>query len=105
MAMESERVTADVIEANEFPTLSATYAVQAVPKTVVNDQVEFLGAMPEGRFVQEVWRAVPADGEAPNGEAPNGEAPNGEAPNGEAPNGEAGDEGEGGRSAGTGGRA
>jgi hypothetical protein len=35
---------------------------------VVNDQVEFLGAMPEGRFVQEVWRAVPADGEASQGE-------------------------------------
>jgi Thioredoxin domain len=68
MAMESERVTADVIEANEFPTLSAAYAVQAVPKTVVNDQVEFLGAMPEGRFMQEVWQAVPADGEAPQGE-------------------------------------
>jgi hypothetical protein len=68
MAMESERVTADVIEANEFPTLSAAYAVQAVPKTVVNDQVEFLGAMPEGRFVQEVWRALPADGEAPEDE-------------------------------------
>jgi hypothetical protein len=68
MAMESERVTADVIEANEFPTLSAAYAVQAVPKTVVNDQVEFLGAMPEGRFVQEVWRAFPANGGAPEDE-------------------------------------
>ncbi len=72
MAMESERVTADVIEANEFPTLSAAYAVQAVPKTVVNDQVEFLGAMPEGRFVQEVWRALPADGEAPEDEGSEG---------------------------------
>ena len=59
MAMESERVTADVIEANEFPTLSAAYAVQAVPKTVVNDQVEFLGAMPEGRFVQEALAGPP----------------------------------------------
>jgi hypothetical protein len=63
MAMESPAVTADVIEANEFPSLSAEFAVQAVPKTVVsggNGTVEFLGAMPESRFVEEVWRAVPA---------------------------------------------
>ena len=59
MAMESPHVTADVIEANEFPQLSARYAVQAVPKTVVNDQVEFLGAVPESRFLQEVLAASP----------------------------------------------
>jgi hypothetical protein len=57
MAMESPRVTADVIEANEFQSLSAQYAVQAVPKTVVNDRVEFLGAVPERRFLQEVLAA------------------------------------------------
>jgi hypothetical protein len=58
MAMESAQVTADVIEANEFPELSRHYAVQAVPKTVVNDRVEFLGAMPEARFVQEIRRGL-----------------------------------------------
>lgn len=63
MAMESRQVTADVIEANEFSQLSARYAVQAVPKTVVNDRVEFLGAMPEGRFLLEVLRAFPEAGE------------------------------------------
>jgi hypothetical protein len=57
MAMESPHVTADVIEANEFPQLSARYAVQAVPKTVVNDRAEFLGAVPESRFLQEVLAA------------------------------------------------
>ena len=61
MAVESPRVTADVIEANEFASLSARYAVQAVPKTVVNDQVEFLGAMPEARFLEEVLRAFPQE--------------------------------------------
>jgi len=61
MAMESENVTADVIESNEFPGYSARYAVQAVPKTVVNDRVEFLGAMPESRFLQEVLKAFPTE--------------------------------------------
>ncbi|HVG97527.1 MAG TPA: thioredoxin family protein [Chloroflexota bacterium] len=73
LAMESPAVTADVIEANEFPALSAEFAVQAVPKTVVSGAggtVEFLGALPEARFVEEVWRAVPAGG----GEGPAGPA-------------------------------
>jgi hypothetical protein len=62
MAIESERVTADVVEASEFPELSQRYAVSAVPKTVVNDAVEILGARPEGAFVAEVLRALGAPG-------------------------------------------
>ena len=61
LAMESALVTADVIESNEFPQYSARYAVQAVPKTVVNERWEFLGAVPEARFLQEVARAFPDD--------------------------------------------
>jgi hypothetical protein len=57
--MESALVTADVIESNEFPQYSARYAVQAVPKTVLNDAHEFLGAVPEARFLQEVARVFP----------------------------------------------
>lgn len=62
MAMASSQVTADVVEANEFPSYSARYAVSAVPKTVANDTAEVLGAMPEARFVREVLRAVPGAG-------------------------------------------
>jgi hypothetical protein len=58
MAMESPLVTADVIEANEFPSLSARYAVQAVPKTVINERAEVLGAVPEERLLSEALRAV-----------------------------------------------
>ena len=56
MAIESPRVTADVIEASEFPQLSRAYAVSGVPKTVVNDRGEILGARPEARFLAEVLR-------------------------------------------------
>jgi predicted DsbA family dithiol-disulfide isomerase len=58
MAVESRRVTADVVEASEFPDLSQRYAVRAVPKTVVNDRLEILGARPEGVFLAEVPSAV-----------------------------------------------
>ncbi|MBI3976937.1 MAG: thioredoxin family protein [Chloroflexi bacterium] len=59
MAMVNPRVTADVIEAGEFPDLARRYAVRGVPKTVVNDSVEILGGVPEDRYVREVLKAVP----------------------------------------------
>jgi hypothetical protein len=62
MAVESQRVTADVVEASEFPDLSQRFAVSAVPKTMVNDSVEILGARPESSFVAEVLRAAGAPG-------------------------------------------
>ena len=35
MAMENENVTADVVEATEFPEMSQKYRVMSVPKIVV----------------------------------------------------------------------
>jgi glutaredoxin-like protein len=58
LAMENEHITADVIEISEFPDLAQRYQVQGVPKTVINDQIEFAGALPEPRFVQQVLRAL-----------------------------------------------
>lgn len=58
MAIESARVTADVIEASEFPDLSQAYAVSGVPKTVINDAHAVLGARPEAAFLAEVLRAI-----------------------------------------------
>jgi predicted DsbA family dithiol-disulfide isomerase len=65
MAVESERVTADVIEATEFPDLARRYAVRGVPKIVINDTVEFVGALPESQFLSYVRAAV--DGQGENG--------------------------------------
>ena len=58
MAIASERVTATAIEATEFPQLSQAYRVSAVPKVVINDRVEFEGALPEPQFVEAVLRAT-----------------------------------------------
>lgn len=54
MGVESEKVRADVIEVSEFPEMARRYGVSGVPKTVINDQVELLGAQPEAAFVQAV---------------------------------------------------
>lgn len=59
-AMENPQITAYVVDATEFPDLSAQYAVQAVPLTVIDggESVSFAGKYPEGRFVAELQRAV-----------------------------------------------
>ena len=51
-------MSADVIEAQEFPHLAQTYGVRAVPKTVINNVVEVLGAVPEQVFLQRLLTAV-----------------------------------------------
>jgi predicted DsbA family dithiol-disulfide isomerase len=58
LAIENEHVTADVVEVSEFIDVAQRYRVQGVPKTVVNDRVEIMGALPEPRFVQEILNAL-----------------------------------------------
>jgi len=57
LAMENENIIADMVEAIEFPYLAQKYGVQGVPKTVVNADVDFVGALPEATFVQEVLKS------------------------------------------------
>jgi len=47
----------DVVEVSEFPDLAQRYMVRGVPKTVINDSVEFLGNVPEATFVEHIQRA------------------------------------------------
>jgi hypothetical protein len=58
MAMESDMVRADMVEASEFPHLVHKYNVFGVPKTVVNEAVEFEGSSPEPLFLAQVMKAA-----------------------------------------------
>jgi predicted DsbA family dithiol-disulfide isomerase len=60
MSIASDRIRSECVEANEFPELSQRYQVMAVPKIIINDRVEFEGAIPERDFVNAVLRAVAA---------------------------------------------
>ncbi len=60
MSIASDRIRSECVEANEFPELSQRYQVMAVPKIVINDRVEFEGAIPERDFVNAVLQAVTA---------------------------------------------
>ena len=57
-AVENGHVTADVVEISEFPDLAAQYHVRGVPKIVMNDTVELVGAQPEAAFVDAILRAA-----------------------------------------------
>lgn len=58
MAMAAPQVIAEIIEANEFQELTEQYNVYGVPKTVINDRVQFEGAVPEKVFLEKVLAAV-----------------------------------------------
>jgi alkyl hydroperoxide reductase subunit AhpF len=58
MAVASDHVRATAIEATEFPELSRAYRVMAVPKIVMNDRVQFEGALPEKDFLAAVLKAA-----------------------------------------------
>jgi len=62
MSIASDRIRSECVEANEFPDLSRRYQVMAVPKIVINDRVEFEGAIPERDFVNAVLQSVDGAG-------------------------------------------
>jgi glutaredoxin-like protein len=54
LAVESDLVHADVIDGSEFPQLAQKYAVMGVPKIIINEKIEFMGAFNEDLFAEHV---------------------------------------------------
>jgi len=54
----NENIKGSVVEAMEFQEWAQKYSVYGVPKTIVNDKIEFEGAVPEKVFVKEVLKAL-----------------------------------------------
>jgi glutaredoxin-like protein len=54
LAVESDLVRADVIDGSEFPHLAQKYAVVGVPKVIINEKIEFMGAFNEDLFAEHV---------------------------------------------------
>ena len=53
MAFANPNITAYAVEATEFPDLARRYSVTGVPKTVINDAIEIMGAVPQDEFVEQ----------------------------------------------------
>jgi len=62
MAFANPNITAFAVEATEFPDLARRYHVTGVPKTVINDQVEILGALPQDAFVEQALSTLNSRG-------------------------------------------
>lgn len=56
MAIANSHIVADVVEVSEFPDVATQYAVRGVPKTVINDTIDFVGNAPEPMFVEYLKR-------------------------------------------------
>ncbi len=57
-AMVNDNIVGVMIEAMEFPQLAQKYGVSGVPKTVINDKEEILGAAHETTFLNAVLKAI-----------------------------------------------
>jgi glutaredoxin-like protein len=58
LAMESELIHADMVEATEFPDLSMKYQVMGVPRTVINETTYVEGATPELTLLARLLQTV-----------------------------------------------
>ncbi len=58
LAIESDLVTADMVEATEFPHLANKYQVMGVPRTVINETIHIEGAVPEPMLMQEFAKVL-----------------------------------------------
>ncbi|MFO7769158.1 MAG: thioredoxin family protein [bacterium] len=63
MAMASEWVRADMVEASEFPELTQHYQVQGVPRTIMNEEHHIEGAVPEEHLLEWVLSEAGSSGE------------------------------------------
>lgn len=54
LAIDCDLIKADVIESSEFPDLSMKYNVIGVPKVIINEKTEFVGAFNEDLFAEQV---------------------------------------------------
>ena len=58
LAIASDLITADMVEATEFPHLANKYEVYGVPRTVINENIHIEGAVPEGMLIEELMKVM-----------------------------------------------
>jgi len=58
LAMGSDLITADLVNAEDFPKLAKRYNILAYPTVVVNGSYHFYGALPEAEFVKQVLKGA-----------------------------------------------
>ena len=54
LALVNPRITTEIIEANSFVDLSRRFKVSTVPKSVINDTLEVVGAVPSPELIEKI---------------------------------------------------
>lgn len=57
-AMVNDQIKAEIVEVQEFPDITQAYGVMGVPKVVINDQAEFVGAVPDRTFLNAILETI-----------------------------------------------
>jgi predicted DsbA family dithiol-disulfide isomerase len=58
LALASDWIQADAVEANEFPYLANKYQVYGVPRTVINETIHLEGAYPEDMLLPALMQVI-----------------------------------------------
>ncbi len=58
LAVASDWITAEMVEATEFPHLANRYQVYGVPRTVINEVIHIEGAVPETNLMAELMKVM-----------------------------------------------
>jgi predicted DsbA family dithiol-disulfide isomerase len=58
LALASDYVTADMVEASEFPHLAQKYSVYGVPRIIINEVIHIEGAVPEDYLMSELMQVM-----------------------------------------------
>lgn len=66
LAIESDLITADMVEATEYPDLVRRYAVQGVPMTVVNETFWIDASLPEPEYVDQIVEGAAIPSQRPS---------------------------------------
>ncbi|MFO8014889.1 MAG: thioredoxin family protein [Phycisphaerae bacterium] len=62
MAMESDRITTDVLNVDDFPDVAEHYKAMSAPTVVVNGSYCFYGALEESQFIEQVLEGAQGGG-------------------------------------------
>lgn len=61
LAMESDKILGDMVEATEFPHLAQKYNVMGVPRSVINEKTHIEGAVPEALLIAQLMESLGAE--------------------------------------------
>ncbi len=58
LTMANKNITADMVEATEFPQLAQKYSVRGVPRTIINEKHSLEGSVPDEMVIDKIIKSL-----------------------------------------------